>query len=244
MTQTVKGQNNSPQKQRRPGQRQQERLQRQARRRRRQRILLSTIIALVVIAIAALSFWQYQRYSASQVAAAHVTATATAKSAHAHATAAAISAANATATAAAAQIAPCLAKLKTTPTPTAGPASPPALTGTPVTLAGGLQYIDVQVGCGPAAKSGSNVSVEYTGWLKSNGKKFDSSYDRQGQAFPLTLGQGQVIKGWDEGLVGMKKGGTRILIIPPSLAYGAQGSPPTIPANATLVFEVTMLSVQ
>lgn len=233
MTQTVNGPKGSSPKQRRPGQRQQERLQRQARRRQRQRILMSTIIALVVIAVAALGFWQFQRYTSDQAAAKSAAATATAQRI-----------AKATATADAAQLASCLAGLKPAPTLKSGPAKPPAVTGTPVTMAGGLQYIDVQVGCGPAAQTGSKVSVEYTGWLQSNGKKFDSSYDHGGQPFSVTLGQGQVIKGWDEGLVGVKRGTIRRLIIPAALAYGPQGSPPVIPPNATLIFDITVISVQ
>ncbi len=131
-----------------------------------------------------------------------------------------------------------------TPTPSAGPATPPPVTATPVKLPDGLQYIDIKQGTGPAAQTGSNVSVQYTGLLQSNGKKFDSSYDHGGQPLPVTIGQKQVIAGWEEGLVGMKAGGTRRLIIPAALGYGAQGQPPTIPANATLIFDVTVVSVQ
>ncbi len=130
-----------------------------------------------------------------------------------------------------------------TPTPAAGPATPPPVDKTPVKLADGLQYIDIKEGSGPAAHTGSTVSVQYTGWLQSSGKKFDSSYDHGGQPFPVTLGQGQVIKGWDEGLVGIKAGGTRRLIIPGNLAYGPQGNQ-GIPPNATLVFDVTAISVK
>jgi FKBP-type peptidyl-prolyl cis-trans isomerase len=234
MTQTVNGNKNTgnSQKLRKPGQRQQDRLQRQARRRRRQRIWLSSIISVVIIVLAVLGIIEYQNYSAAQQAK---------QAASARAAATRIASLNATATAAAMNA--CLTKLNLSPTATAGPAKPPTVTGTPVTLADGLQYIDVQTGCGPAAKSGNTISVEYTGWLQSSGKKFDSSYDRNGSPFSFPLGQGQVIKGWDEGLVGMKQGGTRRLIIPAALAYGAAGSPPAIPANATLVFDVRMLSV-
>ena len=147
------------------------------------------------------------------------------------------------ASATAEQLASCLAALKTTPTPTAGPTKPPTVSGTPVTLPDGLQYIDMQVGCGSAAQSGSNVSVQYTGWLQKTGKKFDSSWDRKAQAFTVVLGQGKVIKGWDEGVIGMKQGGERRLIIPAALAYGTTGSPPTIPPNSVLIFDVTMGSV-
>ena len=111
----------------------------------------------------------------------------------------------------------------------------------PVELSDGLEYIDLKVGNGAVAKSGTKVSVQYTGWL-SSGTSFDSSWSR-GQPFTFTLGLGQVIKGWDEGVAGMRVGGKRKLIIPPSLAYGSKGQPPTIPANATLTFEVTLVSV-
>lgn len=96
---------------------------------------------------------------------------------------------------------------------------------------------DLIVGKGPAAKTGDKVSVQYVGVLFSNGKEFDSSWKR-GQPFEVTLGQGAVIQGWDKGLVGIREGGRRRLIIPSDLAYGAQGSPPTIPANAALVFDI------
>ena len=98
---------------------------------------------------------------------------------------------------------------------------------------------DVIVGKGKAAVSGDKVSMQYVGVLFDGGKEFDSSWKRK-QAFEVTLGQGQVIKGWDEGIVGMRAGGRRRLIIPAELAYGAAGSPPTIPANAALVFDVDL----
>ena len=101
---------------------------------------------------------------------------------------------------------------------------------------------DVIVGKGKQAKDGDKVSVQYVGVLRDGGKEFDSSWKRK-QAFDVTLGAGQVIKGWDEGLVGMKEGGRRRLIIPAALAYGAQGSPPAIPANAPLVFDVDLEKV-
>lgn len=245
MAQTVNGQNQeSPQKQYRPGQRQQERLQRQARRRRRQRIWTASIAASVLIILSVVGLLEYQRYTAERAAAQLASTNATATSiagVQATATAKIVSV---QATATAEQLASCLAALKLTPTPSAGPAKPPTLSKAPVTLPDGLQYIDMQVGCGPAAKAGSNVSVQYTGWLQSTGKKFDSSWDRKAQGFSVVLGQGKVIKGFDEGLVGMKQGGTRRLIIPAALAYGATGSPPVIPPNSVLIFDVTVEGVQ
>lgn len=107
----------------------------------------------------------------------------------------------------------------------------------------GLKYIDHKVGAGGEAVDGSKVEVHYTGWLYENGKrgsKFDSSLDR-GQPFPLQIGVTSVIKGWTEGLKGMKVGGKRELIIPPDLGYGPRGFPPVIPPNATLNFEIELL---
>jgi peptidylprolyl isomerase len=101
---------------------------------------------------------------------------------------------------------------------------------------------DLKAGDGAEAKSGDQVSVQYVGVLYSDGKQFDSSWDR-GQPFSFQLGGSQVIPGWDQGVAGMKVGGRRELIIPPDLAYGAQGQPPTIPANATLVFVIDLVSV-
>jgi FKBP-type peptidyl-prolyl cis-trans isomerase FkpA len=111
-----------------------------------------------------------------------------------------------------------------------------------VTTASGLKYIDVKEGTGEAAKKGDSVDVHYTGWLK-DGKKFDSSKDR-GQPFGFRLGAGMVIKGWDEGVQGMKVGGTRKLIIPPDLGYGARGAGGVIPPNAELTFEVELLKIK
>ncbi|HUU53278.1 MAG TPA: FKBP-type peptidyl-prolyl cis-trans isomerase [Armatimonadota bacterium] len=105
----------------------------------------------------------------------------------------------------------------------------------------GLEYIDAKVGEGAEAKSGQLVSVHYTGWLL-NGTKFDSSVDR-GQPFEFPLGAGQVIKGWDEGVAGMKVGGLRKLIIPPYLGYGSRDKG-AIPPNSTLIFEVELLGVR
>jgi FKBP-type peptidyl-prolyl cis-trans isomerase FkpA len=113
------------------------------------------------------------------------------------------------------------------------------------TTPSGLQIEDVKVGSGAEAKGGSNVLVHYTGWLyqdSTKGTKFDSSKDR-GQPFSFPLGAGHVIKGWDEGVAGMKIGGTRNLVIPPELGYGARGAGGVIPGNATLIFEVELLGV-
>jgi FKBP-type peptidyl-prolyl cis-trans isomerase FkpA len=110
-----------------------------------------------------------------------------------------------------------------------------------VTTTSGLKYADLEVGAGEEAKAGQNVKVHYTGWL-TNGKKFDSSVDR-GQPFSFPLGRGRVIKGWDEGVAGMKVGGRRKLIIPPELGYGASGAGGVIPPNAELIFEVELLGV-
>lgn len=104
-----------------------------------------------------------------------------------------------------------------------------------------LQIEDLHIGDGAEAKAGQTVSVHYTGWL-TTGDKFDSSVDR-GQPFPFGLGQGQVIQGWDQGVVGMKVGGKRKLTVPPDMAYGARGFPPVIPPNSTLVFEVELLDI-
>ena len=106
----------------------------------------------------------------------------------------------------------------------------------------GLKYTDDQVGTGAEAATGKTVSVHYTGWLL-DGTKFDSSRDRN-QPFSFPLGRGQVIKGWDEGVAGMKVGGKRTLVIPPDLGYGARGAGGVIPPNATLKFEVELLDVK
>jgi peptidylprolyl isomerase len=110
----------------------------------------------------------------------------------------------------------------------------------------GLQYRDVKEGTGEKIKNGQTAVVHYTGWLwveDAKGKKFDSSVDR-GQPFDFQVGNGDVIKGWDEGVAGMKVGGKRELIIPPDLGYGARGGGGVIPPNATLFFEVELLEVR
>jgi peptidylprolyl isomerase len=113
-------------------------------------------------------------------------------------------------------------------------------------LPSGLQYEDVKVGDGAQPKTGQTCVMHYTGWLWVNGgkgSKFDSSVDR-GKPFEFPLGQGAVIKGWDEGVATMKVGGKRNLLIPPSLGYGSRGAGGVIPPNATLLFEVELLGVK
>ena len=107
------------------------------------------------------------------------------------------------------------------------------------TTPSGLTIEDVTVGTGATATAGQKVQVHYTGWL-TNGTKFDSSKDRN-DPFEFDLGAGHVIKGWDEGVQGMQEGGTRVLVIPPELGYGARGAGGLIPPNATLMFEVELL---
>lgn len=112
---------------------------------------------------------------------------------------------------------------------------------TQTTTASGLVIDDIEVGTGETAVAGRMVSVHYTGWL-TDGRKFDSSKDRN-DPFAFPLGAGHVIRGWDEGVQGMKVGGTRILVIPAELGYGARGAGGVIPGNATLMFEVELLGV-
>lgn len=111
-----------------------------------------------------------------------------------------------------------------------------------ITTVSSLTYADVVVGTGREAAAGNLVTVHYTGWL-TNGKKFDSSVDRS-EPFSFPLGAGRVIKGWDEGVAGMKVGGKRKLTIPSQLGYGARGAGGVIPPNATLVFDVELLEVR
>ncbi|HRL30340.1 MAG TPA: FKBP-type peptidyl-prolyl cis-trans isomerase [Ottowia sp.] len=112
-------------------------------------------------------------------------------------------------------------------------------------MSNGLQITDTKAGTGAEARKGQTVTVHYTGWLYNNGQqgaKFDSSRDRK-DPFKFPLGSGMVIKGWDEGVAGMKVGGQRTLIIPPEMGYGARGAGGVIPPNATLKFDVELLGV-
>jgi len=124
----------------------------------------------------------------------------------------------------------------------ASSSAPTKVTGQPTKTADGLEYWDIKPGTGPTAATGQTVKVHYTGWL-TNGKKFDSSVDA-GRPFTFKLGAGQVIKGWDQGVAGMKVGGKRQLHIPYQLAYGDAGYPPVIPPKSTLIFDVELLGVQ
>jgi FKBP-type peptidyl-prolyl cis-trans isomerase len=224
MAQTVNNRKDTPQpqKQYRPGQRQQEKLMRKARRQRQRMIIAASLLGVVLVVLAGIGVWQYPRI----VALFHRPPVKVTK--HVKISSSCSVATNGSSL--------------YVPTPSAGPAAPPAVETPPATLASGLQCIDLKVGSGSAAQIGTALSVQYTGWLAKDGKKFDSSYDRHAQPFDILLGQKQVIKGWEEGLVGMKTGGLRRLIIPPALAYGAQGQPPTIPGNATLIFDVLVVS--
>ena len=129
----------------------------------------------------------------------------------------------------------------TAKTPTTGPLSKKPAVKTPSGAAPSKLVVkDLMKGTGPEAKAGQSVTVNYVGVLYHGGKEFDASWKRN-EPFTFTLGKGQVIKGWDQGVAGMKVGGRRELIIPAELAYGKRGSPPTIPANAPLVFVVDLL---
>lgn len=127
-------------------------------------------------------------------------------------------------------------------TPTGEDSGPPPVTAEPTITDSGLGIIDIEVGTGETPKQGQTLVVDYTGWLSEDGTKFDSSVDR-GTPFEFVLG-GQVIEGWNEGLATMKVGGKRRLIVPADLAYGEAGSPPTIPPNAELTFDVELLQIK
>ncbi len=137
---------------------------------------------------------------------------------------------------------PARAADKPTPAAKKAEASMPKTEVKPVTTASGLQYIDFKIGDGPSPQKGQIAIVHYTGWL-DDGTKFDSSRDR-GKPFGFRVGEGQVIKGWDEGVATMKVGGIRRLIIPPDLAYGARGVGKVVPPNARLTFDVELLDVR
>ncbi len=139
---------------------------------------------------------------------------------------------------------PSIVAAEATATPTASSTPKKTTTGANkvVTTSSGLKYTELKVGTGAIPKIGQTVSVHYTGTLE-NGTKFDSSRDR-GVPFEFPLGTGQVIKGWDEGISTMKVGGRRQLIIPPELGYGARGAGGVIPPNATLIFDVELLSIK
>lgn len=224
MTQTEKN-TPQPQKQYRPGQRQQERLMRQARRRRQRMIIAASLLGVVLIILAGVGIWQYPRISALFPHPVKKVGKP-------------VNYACSTDTAGASLY---------TPIPSAGPAAPPTIKTAAGTLsADGLQCIDFKVGSGATAQIGSVLTVQYTGWIESDGQKFDSSLDRKAQPTSVFLGQGQPFKGFDEGLIGMQAGGIRRLIIPGSLAFGNQGQPqsnPPIPPNATLIFDIIVQSV-
>ncbi len=135
---------------------------------------------------------------------------------------------------------------QTTPThkPVARPAAtgPTKVTGEPAKTPGGVEYWDIKVGTGAVAQTGQHVKVDYTGWL-ANGKKFDSSVGT-GKPYDFVLGEGKVIKGWDEGVVGMKVGGKRQLKIPSDLAYGAKGFSTIIPPYSVLIFDVRLVDAK
>lgn len=128
----------------------------------------------------------------------------------------------------------------TTPARRPNTSAPTKVTGDGVKTDDGLQYWEVKVGTGPVANDGDHIKVHYTGWFTS-GKKFDSTVDAN-QPYSFNLGKGEVIKGWDEGIVGMKVGGKRQLRIPPELAYGDKGYKNIIPPNSTLIFDVQLLA--
>ena len=133
------------------------------------------------------------------------------------------------------------------PAPTSTPTEAPASTGTEVMA---MQQKDLAPGSGPEIKAGQSALVKYTGWLydaaapENKGKKFDSTEDHGGEPFEFDVGAGMVIKGWDQGVAGMKVGGKRRLVIPPEMGYGARGAGGVIPPNATLVFDVELVEIR
>jgi FKBP-type peptidyl-prolyl cis-trans isomerase len=133
------------------------------------------------------------------------------------------------------------AQIKSTPG-ASNSAGPTKVSGKAQTTESGTEYWDIKVGTGAEAVKGKTVSVHYTGWL-TDGKKFDSSFDRD-EPFEFPLGAGRVIKGWDEGVAGMRVGGKRQLKIPASSGYGARGAGNVIPPNATLIFDVELLAAK
>ena len=147
------------------------------------------------------------------------------------------------------QVAKKSAESPSTAAATSTPAAAPATTTTPTDSTQGMKMTDVKEGTGAEAVNGKTVVVHYTGWLYDEaapdhkGKKFDSSRDR-GDPFDFPLGAGHVIKGWDQGVAGMKVGGQRTLVIPPEMGYGARGAGGVIPPNATLLFDVELLGVK
>ncbi|MEO7022033.1 MAG: FKBP-type peptidyl-prolyl cis-trans isomerase [Ktedonobacteraceae bacterium] len=247
----------------RPGQRQQERMQRIARRQKRRRVAASSIAAFLVVVVGIAGTLWFQNYNDQRIATINAHATATTDTANVHATGTAGFIANATATVVTKDCfispnAPAIPAIYTASTPpAAGPTTSPAISGTPVALSGGLQYVDMKAGTGAVVKSGNTISVNYTGWLASTCQKFDSAFDghqdqtgqtQPGQPFSTAISKGNVIDGWVEGIVGMKVGGIRRLYIPAALAYGSAGSQKdqngnqAIPPNAVLIFDVQVLS--
>jgi len=217
MTQTVKGQKGTPQpqKQSRPGQRQQERLIRQARRRRQRLIILGSLLGIVLIALTGVGIWQFPRL----IALLHYIPVTNACTVDHSGT-----------------------KFYAS-TPSSGPANPPDINTTPGMLADGLRCIDLKAGNGPASQIGSVVTIQYTAWLADNNLEFDSTFDRHSKPFHVLLGGKAVIKGLEEGLTGIKTGTIRRLIIPSALAYGDQGKTPKIPGGATVIFDVIVQSI-
>ncbi len=231
MTQTANDRKSTAKerKQYRRGQRQQERLLRQARRRRERFIMSGCLLGVVLVLLAGIGIWQYPHIVALFRPPVHP------KPVVSHSSSFSSSC----------SVAP-TSPVAYASTPSAGPSAPPSAATEPATLANGIQCIDLKVGSGTAAELGAVLSVQYTGWLASNDLKFISSYDRH-LPNQVVLGQHQVIKGWEQGLIGIKAGGIRRLIIPPALAYGTKGdqqSHPQIPPDATLIFDVAVPKVE